>query len=353
VALLTTPEPVAAVAQTEKPCAGQWAKLLLVPRLWPAWMAKTAVGRQQQLRGLRRALRRWRVKNQQQQAKSPCRRKNKHGQGEKKVVVCVSEPEAALGRDKHKVFRPLYNVQLLRDLDSEFILSYGTFQATSDSGLLPVVLQRCQRLTGRLPEKVVADATYATALDLAYCQEQVVLYTPLDAQSPRQTQAEPKYGKEQFRYDATRNVYVCPAGQELRPGQPRQEQRVGGSVQTVSYQARASVCAACAQRSRCTESKKGRLVKRSEHESLLEGLRERMASVEGQRTYRLRKETVELSIANLKGLLGGDKPLSSYGKRRARLQVGLVVLLLNALALFKARQRAGRLPPPQGGGGEE
>jgi hypothetical protein len=77
------------------------------------------------------------------------------------------------------VFRPLYNVQLFRDLDSPFILAYGTFTAVSDTGLLPVMLQRYERLVGWLPGEVAADPAYATALDLAYCESKHVrLYAP-------------------------------------------------------------------------------------------------------------------------------------------------------------------------------
>jgi hypothetical protein len=96
-----TPEPAA-----EQAVPLQWnaelIKLLRPPRLWPRWMATTAAGRQEQWRDLRRALRRWRAKKKQQQAKPPCYRKNKRGKGEKKVVVCVSGPEAALGRGKQR-----------------------------------------------------------------------------------------------------------------------------------------------------------------------------------------------------------------------------------------------------------
>lgn len=345
IAILTTPTPAADAPAVELPSAAQLRKLMIPPPFWPAWMATTPTGRREQLRGLRRAQRRWRAKDQQQQARYPSRRQNKRGKGEKRVVVCVSEPEAAIGRDKHNISRPLYNVQILRDLDSEFILAYGTFTATCDSGLLPVMLQRCERLTGRMPSELVADHSYATGLDLAYCRDHdVTLYTPLDPLGPKPTKPDPKYGKELFRYDAERDLYVCPAGQELRPGPARTESRVGGqTVQTVAYQARKTVCAGCAQRVRCTDAKKGRIIKRSEHEPLLEAARQRLASAEGQRIYRLRKQTVELTLARLKGLLGGDNPLTSYGKPRARVQVGLVVLLLNALALYRARQRAGRL----------
>jgi hypothetical protein len=344
-AVLTTPVPPAEAPAGELPSPAQLRKLMVPPPLWPAWMATTPRGRLEQLRGLRRALRRWRAKDQQQQAKYPSRRKDKRGKGDRRVVVCVSEPDAAIGRDKHNVSRPLYNVQTLRDLDSEFILAYGTFTATCDSGLLPVLLRRCERLTGRMPSEVVADHSYATALDLAFCRDHdVALYTPLDPRGPKPSKHDPKYGKEAFRYDAERDRYVCPAGEELRPGPARTESRVGGqTVQTVAYQARKTACAGCAQRKRCTDAKKGRIIKRSEHEPLLEAARQRLASAAGQRLYRLRKQTVELTLARLKGLLGGDNPLTSYGKRRARVQVGLVVLLLNALALYRARQRAGRL----------
>jgi hypothetical protein len=40
-----------------------------------------------------------------------------------KIVVGASDPEAAPGSDKLKVFRPLDNVQLVRDLDSSPVLA--------------------------------------------------------------------------------------------------------------------------------------------------------------------------------------------------------------------------------------
>src|SRR5260370_1334692 len=51
----------------ELPPRAQLRKLMIPPPLWPAWMASTPRGRLEQLRSLRRALRRWRAKDQQQQ----------------------------------------------------------------------------------------------------------------------------------------------------------------------------------------------------------------------------------------------------------------------------------------------
>ena len=35
-----------------------------------------------------------------------------------KILVSWADPESVFGLDKFKVYRPLYNVQLMRDLDS-------------------------------------------------------------------------------------------------------------------------------------------------------------------------------------------------------------------------------------------
>jgi transposase len=357
VAVLTTPTPTANAPGEPDITRTQFLRLLVPPRLYPRWLAGTPQGRREQLGGMRRALRRWRAKNKKHQAKQS-RRAKKRRRGSDKVVVCVSEPEAALGRDKKKVFRPLYNVQLLRDLDSPFILAYGTFTAVSDTGLLPVMLQRCERLVGWMPGEVAADPAYATALDLAYCESKDVrLYAPDASQEAKKKakkeakgsaqagKEEKKYGKEEFRYDSARDEYVCPMGQKLQRKRSQSESRGGGKQMVVmQYRAEASACSACAQRQRCTKDARGRTVKRGEHEGLVEQLQKRMATEEGKSTYRLRKQTVELAIAQLKKILPGDEPLTSYGKPRARTQVGLAVLLLNALELFKARQRAGRDP---------
>jgi transposase len=352
-AIHLTPPPPSEACQGEAISKAQLFRLVILPRSRPRWMAGTPQGRREQLHGMRRALRRWRGKNKQHQAKQSQRAK-KRRRGSDRVVVCVSEPEAALGRDKQKVFRPLYNFQLFRDLDSPFILCYGTFTAVSDSGLMPVMLQRYERMVGWMPVELAVDGIYAkSGLDLAYCDEhEVRLYAPVsdasskaEAKGAQKGETEKKYGKEKFRYDRARDEYQCPQGEVLTRGCSRTRKRRGDeNVVNVEYRAEAAKCAACPQRGRCTSDKQGRAVNRSEHEALAEKLRQRMATEVGKSTYRLRKQTVEQAIAQVKRVLHSDEPLSSYGKPRARLQVGLAVLLLNALELFKARQRAGIEP---------
>ena len=49
-----------------------------------------------------------------------------------KVVVGVTDPEAALRLDKEKAYRPTYVVQIVRDMESELILDYDVFAQNTD-----------------------------------------------------------------------------------------------------------------------------------------------------------------------------------------------------------------------------
>ena len=99
------------------------------PEETPKWMANTPVTRDQQRERYQHACRRL-VELHAVNDRQDRRRRRKR----EKIVVSASEPEAALGRDKYNVFRPLYNVQLVRDLDSHLYLAYQVFRATDGCG---------------------------------------------------------------------------------------------------------------------------------------------------------------------------------------------------------------------------
>jgi hypothetical protein len=86
-----------------------------------------------------------------------------------KIVVSTGDPEAALSVDKDHVFRPLYTLQTVRDVDSLFMLSYDVFAQATDAGTLPVMLERTNQLTGRRLKDVLVDSGYVTGIDLALC----------------------------------------------------------------------------------------------------------------------------------------------------------------------------------------
>jgi hypothetical protein len=79
----------------------------------------------------------------------------------------------------------------------------------------------------------------------------------------------------------------------------------------------------------------GRTVKRSEYEHLVEALQVRMATEQAKTLYKLRKQTVELGFADMKAHRELRR-FSGKGLRRARTEVGLMVLAHNGLTVVHA-----------------
>jgi len=117
----------------------------------PRWMASTPSGQLRQQETYDRA----NEILQQRKAYNDQQRSSKRKPPDK-VLVSMTDPDAALGRDKLGTFRPLSNVQLLRDLDSPRILAYDTFAATNDAGLIGPLLDRAAHAIGQKLKQALA-----------------------------------------------------------------------------------------------------------------------------------------------------------------------------------------------------
>jgi hypothetical protein len=267
----------------------------------------------------------------------------------KKVVVSATDPIAALGVDKDKVFRPLYNVQVLRDVDSPLTLAYGVFAQNHDRGMLGPMI-RLARDEYRLPLDIcLADGSYVTAVNLAYCeQEQLMIYGPWQekddsAKKPRQGRPV-LFGKAAFRWLSEASEYECLEGHRLTHIGKETETQADGQIHIVHrYRCSPSDCMACARQASCTTSPaRGRSLRRSEHQELIDAHCARMATEAGKAIYSLRKQTVELCYADLKGNRG-LRILPRRGLLHASTHVGLNELVRNLMIVIRRLYAA---PPP-------
>jgi transposase len=309
----------------------------------PAWMATTVRGRRQQLTQYQQACEKMQKLQARNQERPASQRKPR-----KEIRLSVADLEAPLGLDKENVYRPLYNVQLSQDLESPLILAYDVFAQTNDNGTVQPMLDRHVQLTGVLPKQMLADAGYATALEVAaFVSAGVELYAPFRENSSTAGKAKPpkQFPKQAFTWLPEEEVYLCPAGQRLTAYRTEHKRQSGGrQLEVIQYRCDPVHCRACPQQDQCTETPaKGRTVKRSEHDDLIDQLRARMATAEAKWLYRLRKQTVELSYADLKQHRRFRR-LNGRGLRRARTQIGLLVLAHNGLAIAKARPNSNNQP---------
>jgi transposase len=304
----------------------------------PAWMAKTPETREEQRRRYRRARERLRELHAVNNRQEPKRRRKPE-----KIVVSTSDPEAALGRDKHHVFRPLYNVQLARDLDSQLCLGYAVFAQPTDAGTFGPMLEQFMNWTGAKPKAVLVDAGYVTACNLAICdQAGIALYGPWQendfSSQTRKPGAKPRpIDKEHFTWIPEQNMYRCPEGHPMPWIGHQKRRQSDGQINVVhSYRCSPQHCRACPRQAACSSNpNRGRAVKRSEHEALVEAHRTRMATAEAKSLYRLRGQTVELGFADFKQHRS-MRQFSGRGRHRARRQVGLTVLVHNLLVVHRA-----------------
>jgi transposase len=309
------------------------------PKQPPTWKAaKTTRGKKRQRDCCRRAKR----VLQAQQAANQRRRKDKRKK-DAKIRVALGDPMAPFGLDKQKTFRPLYNIQVMSDVQTNLVLAYKTTRTTADNGQLLPMLEETMKMTDRPLKDVLVDSGYPSGEDLAACeQKQVIVYAPWNENSFTEAKRakkakEAQIPKDQFTYDPSISGYRCPQGKPLKYRGRTKKQKANGDDFTVEiYQADPSDCAACPLKSRCVRGQSARTVRRQEHEDLIEQLKERMKTPEAKAKYVKRGCTVELRFADWKTHRGLER-FSGQTPERADAQVGLTVLAHNLRALDKLR----------------
>jgi transposase len=300
----------------------------------PAWMARLPATRLAQRQRYARAQEHLAQRHARNRRKPPSKRTPAT-----RVVVSVSDPEAALGLDKEDVYRPLYNVQVVDDLDSPFVLGYEVFAQPGDAGLLGTMLQRTQELTGRGLQTILADTTYANGADLqAAAAADVTVYAPLPKEPAGPTAQVPKSA---FTWLPEEQTYVCPQGHRLALEATGPRSRThSADVEVRRYRCPPEHCTGCPLGQKCARKPEaGRTVSRGDHEELVEALRSRMETAAGQTLYRQRRQTVELVNADWK-THRKLRRFSGRGLQRARCQVGLMVLTHNLLTLLAEETKA-------------
>jgi transposase len=185
--------------------------------------------------------------------------------------------------------------------------------------------------------QVTGDRKYGTEDNLVAIEDQGIrAYIPL----PDMDHRTEFFSADQFRYEAERDVYVCPAGKELRFDQPHSTER------SRRYRARAKDCNHCPLKAQCTTSKQGRTLCRSVDETCLDQVRAYQSTEAYKKALRKRQVWVEPLFAEAKDWHG----MRRFGLRRlwrVNSEALMIAAGLNLKRLLKKRGW-GRRPWPQG-----
>lgn len=251
-----------------------------------------------------------------------------------KKQISFADKEARI-MGKKGDFNYSYNGQITVDQDNQIIVGQHITQNANDKQEVKPALEEIQQTTGKLPEKMSLDNGYLSGGNL-----ETLNTTDIDAyiatgKGEAGKEESPDTGdqgikKSQFTYDAQRDCFVCPAGQDLAL-------KSSGTDGKRIYQAQSADCDGCSYRGRCCKSKTGepRKITTDDKEPLRQAMVDKMTQEESKKIYKKRKTIVEPVFGQLKANLG-FRGFSVRGIKRAGGEFSLVCAAHNIKKIVRA-----------------
>jgi hypothetical protein len=198
---------------------------------------------------------------------------------------------------------------------------------TIDRVQLPPVTEQVQKALHRKDITVIADKGYFSRVDIKAVQDlgATALVPQIDTSGAK---IKGIFNKSLFKYDPKRDVYVCPANNEL---QNRMRSMDKGVEQDVYFNRAA--CTACTIRAKCTQSKRDpRRMRRWIHEHDIEVMQAKLDAA--PETTVLRKQTVEHPFGTIKMWMGATHFLMKR-KHNVSTEISLHILAYNFKRMMK------------------
>jgi transposase len=187
-----------------------------------------------------------------------------------------------------------YNVQVAVDTAHHLIVTHEVTNTGSDRSQLAKVASQAKDILGADHLDAVADRGYFNSPEILACEQADITVT-LPKPMTSGAKSDGRFGKQDFVYLPTEDVYRCPAGEKLAYRYTNEED--GKTLRRYWTTA----CPRCPLKSRCTTGPERRIT-RWEHEHVLEAVQQRLD--ENPQAMRVRRETVEHPFGTLKMRMG-------------------------------------------------
>jgi len=243
------------------------------------------------------------------------------------VRVSLEEPEAVNQRAKDRTRRLAYKPVVLANAD-RLIVGQRVEPSNEILAIEPMVEQH-QAIFGCAPPTLLLDGGFASnalwgklverGIDVLCPTGRAVAAGDWQKHSSRRG----KFTKREFRYDSVRDLYHCPATRELTFAN---QDRDGLGNQFRVYLGRQ--CGDCPLRSGCTDSPRGRTLKRYPGEEFREWMAQLMDHPRARARYRRRQAIVEPCFAELRERQG-LKRFHQRGLKAVRAEFALHCIALN------------------------
>jgi transposase len=187
-----------------------------------------------------------------------------------------------------------YNVQIAVDTEHHLIVTHEVTNTGTDRSQLANIASQAKEVLGTEHLDAVADRGYFNSPEILACEQANITVT-LPKPMTSGAKSEGRFGKQDFAYLPTEDVYRCPAGEKLTYRYTNEE-----NGRTLRHYW-TGACRHCPLKARCAKAPERR-IKRWEHEHVLEAVQQRLDA--NPKAMRVRRETVEHPFGTLKMRMG-------------------------------------------------
>lgn len=252
-------------------------------------------------------------------------KKKQEGKASDKITIHPGEPEASVQPLKNKTKRPSYKPSVLAN-EPKIIVGQHV-EASNETAAVKPMLEQHKRIVGEEVGRLLLDAGYSNSTIFeAALKRSIDLLCPsgkvVDGDWDKKG-VKGKYHKSAFEYREDEDIYICPAGERLKFIREEKDSK-GRSYRKYGC----SACEGCPLRSKCTESKRGRRIKRYEVDEYKEVMQKVLSQPAAQEKYRQRQATVEPVFSELK-LIQGLTRFRRRGLKKVRVEFSLHCMAYN------------------------
>ncbi len=233
--------------------------------------------------------------------------------------IAKTDPDCRKMRTGNQGIDMSYNVQIGVDSKHKLIVAHDITSEGNDINQLVAMANQAKEVLDLDELNVTADKGYFNEKQIAECEtNKIKCFIPEMQKSKNKVKG--LFTNKDFTYDRINDLYDCPAKEklELRYTEQRYGRKIG------IYKTKA--CKGCKLFSKCTTSKQGRKISRSEYKDVIEMMEKRMK--ENPMIAAQRKSIVEHPFGTLKHTMRHGYFLLK-GKAKVSGEIGMSILTYN------------------------
>lgn len=258
--------------------------------------------------------------------------------------INFTDPESHIMVTKNQGVQQAYNSQIVVDAQEGIIVAAVVSAHPNDMEELAPAMEAVQATGGQMFEQTVADAGYFSAANV---QKLEALgsegYIAAGSDTWRTVNGQKLFGKGQFRYDPTTDVFRCPGDQKIEHTGDGQESVGGGETRAIAiYRSDRATCGACSLKAQCLTAKQStKKLTRGADDAIRDAMKAKVRSPEGDAIYRRRKAIVEPAIGIVKETMG-FRQWSLRGLRKVRGEFALVAMAYDIRKIWRKMRTRGQ-----------